>query len=130
MATSSPSPTNTSRTTPLTGDIATSIQKMSQMALSILQEAIAAYNNADEASSQQVFEADLKLDQQHNALSKDVVRKLKSDEDNLESLTRLLFVIRHLERVGDHAKNIAESTIYMTTGEMNRYDIHEDSQEN
>jgi len=47
-----------------------------------------------------------------------------------QSLTRLLFVIRHLERVGDHAKNIAESTIYMTTGEMNRYDIHEDSQEN
>ena len=121
---------NKKLTTPLPGDIATSLQKMSQLALSILQEAIAAYNNSDEASSQQVFEADLKLDQQHNALSKDVVRKLKTDEDNLESLTRLLFVIRHLERVGDHAKNIAESTIYMTTGEMNRYDIHEDSQEN
>ena len=47
---------NKKLTTPLPGDIATTLQKMSQMALSILQEAIAAYNNSDEASWQQVFE--------------------------------------------------------------------------
>lgn len=115
--------------TPLSTDVAAAIKQMSQMALTILQDAISAYNNTDETSSQRVFDADEKLDQQHNALSKDIISRMKAVEDDLEGLTRLLFVIRHLERVGDHAKNIAEATIYMASGEMNRYDLHEDSRD-
>ena len=38
----------------------------------------------------------------------------------------MLFVSRHLERIGDHAKNIAEATIYAATGEMNQFDELED----
>ena len=41
-----------------------------------------------------------------------------------EVLAHLLF-----ERVGDHAKNIAEATIYMCSGEMNRFDSLEDNQD-
>ncbi|WP_370274494.1 PhoU domain-containing protein, partial [Pararhodobacter marinus] len=51
------------------------------------------------------------------------------DEDHLEDLAHLLFVTRHLERIGDHAKNIAEATIYMCSGEMNRFDSLEDNQD-
>lgn len=115
---------------PLPTDIAASVQQMSKSALTILQDAIASYNNSDEASSQQIFEADEALDQQHKTLSKDIIRKLKADEDDLEALTSLLFVVRHLERIGDHAKNVAEATIYMSTGELNRFDMIEDSRDN
>jgi phosphate transport system protein len=61
-------------------------------------------------------------------LSKVILKELKRDENNLENLAHLLFVTRHLERVGDHAKNIAEATIYMCSVEMNRFDFLEDYQ--
>ena len=40
----------------------------------------------------------------------------------------LLFISRHLERIGDHAKNIAEATIYAATGEINQFDEFDDRQ--
>ena len=60
---------------------------------------------------------------------KAILKELKRDENNLKDLAHLLFVSRHLERVGDHAKNIAEATIYMCSGEMNRFDSLEDNQD-
>ena len=44
----------------------------------------------------------------HKTFTKILTRKIRKNEDNLETITQLLFVSRHLERVGDHAKNIGE----------------------
>ena len=114
---------------PLATDIAAPLKNMAQMAHSILLDSISAYNNKDEKSSQTIFDADDAVDQQHKSLSKTIIRKMKTDDDDLEALTSLLFVIRHLERIGDHAKNVAEATIYMCTGELNRFDVVEDSKD-
>lgn len=114
---------------PLASDIAAPLKHMAQMSHSILIDAITAYNNKDESSSQTIFEADDAVDQQHKSLSKIIIRKMKTDDDDLEGLTSLLFVIRHLERIGDHAKNVAESTIYMCSGELNRFDMIDDSKD-
>jgi phosphate uptake regulator len=46
----------------------------------------------------------------HKTFTKILTRKIRKNEDNLETITQLLFVSRHLERVGDHAKNIGESS--------------------
>ena len=43
---------------------------------------------------------------------------ITKDVENIDSSIHLLFVSRHLERVGDHAKNIAEATIYKVKGEI------------
>ena len=102
---------------------------MSSLALTILQVSISAYNNKDEAQTQRIFDDDVTLDKQYKELSKAILRELKRDEDHLEDLAHLLFVTRHLERIGDHAKNIAEATIYMCSGEMNRFDSLEDNQD-
>ena len=112
---------------PLANDIAVPLKHMAQLSHSILLDSISAYNNKDEHSSQTIFEADDAVDQQHKSLSKIIIRKMRADDDDLEGLTSLLFVIRHLERIGDHAKNVAEATIYMCTGELNRFDLVDDS---
>ena len=104
----------------LPANIANLVEKMSSLALTILKVSISAYNNKDEAQTQRIFDDDVNLDKQYKELSKAILRELKRDEDHLEDLAHLLFVTRHLERIGDHAKNIAESTIYMCSGEMNR----------
>lgn len=110
-------------------DIADSLKQMSEMALANLRDSIVAYNNKDEVSAQNVFDADVSLDRHHKSLSRDIIKRLRTKEDHFETLVQLLFVTRHLERVGDHAKNIAEATIYMSTGEMNRFDLLEDTQD-
>jgi phosphate transport system protein len=56
------------------------------------------------------------------------MRKIRENEDNLETITQLLFVSRRLERVGDHAKNIAEVTIYMETGALSAIEQQEDTE--
>ena len=114
---------------PLPATIANLVDKMSSLALTILQVSISAYNNKDEAHTQKIFDDDVILDKQYKELSKAILRELKRDEDHLEDLAHLLFVTRHLERIGDHAKNIAEATIYMCSGEMNRFDHLEDKQD-
>ena len=110
-------------------EIATSLKEMSSLALAILQASISAYNNKEEEQTQRIFEDDVTLDKQNKELSKVILKELKRIENNLEDLAHLLFVTRHLERVGDHAKNIAEATIYMCSGEMNRFDFLEDNQD-
>ena len=114
---------------PLPATIANLVDKMSGLALTILQVSISAYNNKDEAQTQKIFDDDVILDKQYKELSKTILRELKRDEDHLEDLAHLLFVTRHLERIGDHAKNIAEATIYMCSGEMNRFDHLEDNRD-
>jgi phosphate transport system protein len=47
--------------------------------------------------------------------------KVREDLANLESLVHLFLVSRHLERIADHATNIAEEVIYMITGEIHRH---------
>ena len=49
---------------------------------------------------------------------KSVMLNITKDVENIDSSIHLLFVSRHLERVGDHAKNIAEATIYKVKGEI------------
>ena len=113
----------------LPSNIASSLEEMSSLALKNLQSAISGYNNKEEGQTQKIFDDDVTLDKQYKELSKAVFKEIKRNEDNLEDLVHLLFAARHLERAGDHAKNIAEATIYMCSGEMNRFDSLEDNQD-
>ena len=113
----------------LPSNIASSLEEMSSLALKNLQSAISGYNNKEEGQTQKIFDDDVTLDKQYKELSKVVFKEIKRNEDNLEDLVHLLFVARHLERIGDHAKNIAEATIYMCSGEMNRFDFLEDKRD-
>ena len=113
----------------LPSNIASSLEEMSSLALKNLQSAISGYNNKEEGQTQKIFDDDVTLDKQYKELSKAVFKEIKRNEDNLEDLVHLLFAARHLERIGDHAKNIAEATIYMCSGEMNRFDSLEDKRD-
>ena len=47
--------------------------------------------------------------------------QIKQDPEDIETLIHLLSVSRHLERIADHATNIAEDVIYMVKGEIVRH---------
>ena len=102
------------------------LERISHLAISSMSDVIAAYIERDVERSHAIREADLQLDKMHKAFTKGLMHKIRENEDNLETVTKLLFVSRHLERVGDHAKNIAEATIYMETGALGAIEQRED----
>ena len=54
-----------------------------------------------------------------------IMAAMTADPDNLDYYTNLLLISRHIERLADHATNIAEEVIYMIEGEIVRHGIDE-----
>jgi phosphate transport system protein len=95
------------------------ITDIGEMALAQLDDALTAYETADPERCRDVAAADTDLDQRCSAATNDLVRslvRLSPDDDvaaTLADTKRYLFTVRDLERVGDHAVNIAARTLYM-----------------
>ncbi|SNR30115.1 phosphate signaling complex protein PhoU [Halorubrum vacuolatum] len=98
------------------------VQRIGEMTLEMLEGAMAAYEQSDVDGCYAVAEMDDDLDALCETASDVVVRdlitrdELDADEDietMMENVSRLLLTIRDLERVGDHAVNIAARSLYM-----------------
>ncbi len=94
------------------------LRKMGKMASSHLFASLKTYNQENPEEALAVHASDAALDELHKNFSKSVMLNITKDMENIDSSVHLLFVSRHLERVGDHAKNIAEATIYKVKGEI------------
>ncbi|ADD05924.1 PhoU domain protein [Natrialba magadii ATCC 43099] len=83
----------------------------------LLEDAIQAYATDDSAATHEIAATDDEIDALCERASRTVVQELltadPSDEKLLEDVSRILLTIRDLERVGDHAVNIAARTLYM-----------------
>ncbi len=73
-------------------------------------------NDAEKAL--QVWRADEAIDDIYNALFREVVTYMMEDPRNITPCTHLLFIAKNLERIGDHATNIAETVYYAVTGDL------------
>ncbi len=98
------------------------VQRIGDMTLDMLEAAMAAYERDDVDGCYAVAEMDDELDRLCETASDVVVRdlitrdELDADEDiemTMQNVSRLLLTIRDLERVGDHAVNIAARSLYM-----------------
>ena len=81
-----------------------------------LAEVVAAYSGADAAAAQQVWEKDTDIDELHEKVFHQILKAMSGDPSSIEASTHLLFITKNLERIGDHATNIAELVCYQATG--------------
>ena len=72
-------------------------------------------NNADKAL--QVWRSDAAIDEIYDALFRELITYMMEDPRNITPCTHLLFIAKNLERIGDHATNIAELVYYAERGE-------------
>jgi len=100
------------------------VQSVGETVSTMVEDAMVAYETEDTEACHEIAARDDEVDDQCEAASETVVRDLierevdaGTDEDEIERLmadvSRLLLTIRDLERVGDHAVNIAARTLYM-----------------
>ncbi|VAW07424.1 Phosphate transport system regulatory protein PhoU, partial [hydrothermal vent metagenome] len=93
------------------------IFKMGYVAVKIVEDVIQAFENRDVEKAIEVWNADEEIDEFCNTVFTQLLSGMMVDNSNINACTQMTFVAKNLERVGDHATNIAESIHYVLTGE-------------
>ncbi len=99
--------------TPLTR----SIDRMGKLVLQRLTAVIDAYARQDLERALAVWSQDEDVDEHYNSLFRELLTYMMGDPRTITACAHLLFVAKNLERIGDHATNIAEIIHYQITGE-------------
>ena len=88
---------------------------MAELAQAMLRDVLDAFVQHDVARAQQVLERDDQLDALKSQVFRELLTHMRQDPGVIEPALDLLLVSRHLERIGDHATNIAEDVIFMVS---------------
>jgi phosphate transport system protein len=101
------------------------VKNMTALVLRQLKDALDAYANRDAAASVEVCNRDDEVDAMHTSLFRELLTYMLEDPRNITTCTHLLFCAKNLERIGDHATNIAERAYYLQTGKQLTADVQE-----
>lgn len=93
------------------------LRSMHEMAATQLKDVLDAYALRDVDRALVVWENDADLDALQDSVFRDLLTFMMEDPRNITFCTHLLFCSKNLERIGDHTTNIADTVIYLVTGE-------------
>jgi len=94
-----------------------SIEKLSTLAQQLLGSVLAAFVDRDAARALEVWASDEKLDEAFNSVYQHILDFMRVAPANVADGAHLLFIAKNIERIGDHATNVAEAVHFMVTGE-------------
>ena len=100
--------------TPLTR----SIERMGELVATRLKDVLDAFAARDLDQARTVWQRDQEVDEHYDSIFRELLTYMMGDPRTIASCAHLLFVAKNLERIGDHATNIAEIIIYEITGEQ------------
>ena len=103
-------------TDPLT-PLTRAIERMGKLVLGRLSSVLDAYTRSDLERALAVWSQDDEVDEHYNALFRELLTYMMGDPRTITACAHMLFVAKNLERIGDHATNIAEIVHYQITGE-------------
>lgn len=92
------------------------IPKMASVARSMVRESLHAFVNRDTAQAHAVLLRDDELDQLKRDITVELTEFMMRDSSSVSRALALILIARNLERIGDHATNIAENTIFVVEG--------------
>lgn len=97
------------------------IPKMAELAQVMLRDSLDAFVRRDVALAQQVLEQDDELDNLKTKVFRELLTYMLRDASTIEPALDLILISRHLERIGDHATNVAEDVIFMVSAKDVRH---------
>ena len=92
------------------------IPRMSRMAMMLIKDVIDAYVERDAEKAMRVWESDEELDEMYTSLFRELLTYMMEDPRNITPSTHLLFIAKNIERIGDHATNVAENVYFLVHG--------------
>ncbi|MCP8896312.1 phosphate signaling complex protein PhoU [Shinella daejeonensis] len=96
--------------------LARGLEHLAELALMQLKEVLDVYATRSAEKAKAIRERDDEIDAIYTSLFRELLTYMMEDPRNITPCTHLLFCAKNIERIGDHATNIAETIYYMTTG--------------
>lgn len=94
----------------------TDLQFESDMAVELLRKSLDSFARLDAVAALEVIKQDRQIDNEFEGLLRKLITYMMEDPRTISSCIDLVFVAKAIERVGDHAKNLAEAVIYIVKG--------------
>ncbi|MDQ2855427.1 MAG: phosphate signaling complex protein PhoU [Acidobacteriota bacterium] len=93
--------------------LSASLQRMADHASSMLRAALDAFTARDALAAREIIKRDQEINDLYNQLFHDLIAMMVSEPATATRDARLLFVAKHMERIGDYVTDICELTVYM-----------------
>ena len=106
---------------PLVDDVPFDLDDESRRVRRMVKQSLDSLVHNDLSLAESVRHADERVDAIHRAMYRKVKRAIRDNPDDVDGLIAYFNISRHLERIADHAVNIAEDVIYMELGEIHRH---------
>ena len=92
------------------------IMSMADIAVDMLRSAIDAFMRQDATAADVMTERDREVDTLRDDMIKALVARMSTDATTVQESLALVFIVQSIERIGDHAKNIAEYVVNVVSG--------------
>lgn len=99
----------------------TGLDEMMRQTGEMLRMAVEAFVNGDAAEAEQVILADDLVDEAFNRIKEALPDAIRRHGEDADRAVDLLMLAKYLEKIGDHAVNISQWTIFQTTGDMDKF---------
>jgi len=93
------------------------IHRMGRLVQTIIKDTLDAYTARDAERAVDVWQRDAEVDEMYTGLFREILTYMMEDPRNISACTHLLFIAKNIERMGDHATNIAETIHFLATGQ-------------
>ncbi len=99
-----------------TPSIGSAVPRLMRLAQDMIKDVLHAYINRDDTKAKEVWERDVELDEMYMSFLRELLTYMMEDPRNINACTQFLFIAKNIERIGDHATNIAELVHYLISG--------------
>jgi phosphate transport system protein len=97
------------------------IKYMAELATKMLRESLDAFARLDVSGAGAVARQDIEVDEEFHRITRHLITYMMEDPRTISSFIDLLFVVKAIERIGDHAKNMSEYVVFMVKGKDVRH---------
>lgn len=102
------------------------IRHVGSIAVQMLRQALDAFARLDTAQAAQVVREDVTIDNEFRSIVRQLITFMMEDPRTISTALEIVWIAKAIERIGDHAKNMAESVIYIVKGTDVRHTKFED----
>jgi phosphate transport system protein len=106
------------QTQPFSQKVRVGVEHLAELGLRQVKNVLDAYATRDLEKSREVYTRDEEIDAIYTSLFRQLLTYMMEDPRSITMCTHLLFCAKNIERIGDHATNIAETVHYLVTGEQ------------
>lgn len=99
----------------------TEVRHIGKSVITMLNHALTAFANLDATAALEVLKEDEQIDLDYKTALRELMTYMMEDPRSISRVMNVLWVIRSLERVGDHAKNLCEQIVFIVKGEDIRH---------